>query len=148
MVFAAASLASCAGATPQMAPVSKGCGDAFSTASIAMNHHYETHPLYGDDYDALYADGEISEDEQPVLDAMMADEETQFMAAIDPVYEACQGVEEFYAGAFSERENADWALLDAPNISHAEMKSMFISSYCYEMEERPACSNFIAADWQ
>lgn len=113
-----------------------------------MNEHYATHPFFGAEYDALYADGAIDENEQPQLDAMMADEQAKFTALVDPVYDSCSGVEDLYAGAFVHRKDADWAPLDVESMSREEIKKGFIVSYCYGNEARPACADFIADDWR
>lgn len=126
---------------------SPACDAAFTDSSVAMKTHYATHPLFGAEYDALYADGTISDEERVVLDGMLADEEAKFAALIDPVYDACTGVEDLYAGAFAHREDADWGLLDVESISREDIKSDFIFSYCYEKEPRPACSDFVLEDW-
>lgn len=112
-----------------------------------MTVHYATHPLYGTEYDELYADGEITEDEQITIDAMTADEESKFAALVDPIYDACSGVNELYEGAYKHRDAADWALVDVPAFTSDELKAMFISSYCYDMTDRPACNDFVAEDW-
>lgn len=139
-------LAGCSPATPE--PASSACDSAFAAASAAMNEHYATHPFFGAEYDALYADGAIDENEQPQLDAMMADEQAKFTALVDPVYDSCSGVEDLYAGAFVHRKDADWALLDVESMSREEIKKGFIVSYCYGNEARPACADFIADDWR
>lgn len=126
---------------------SPACDAAFAASSTAMNQHYATHPLFGAEYDAIYADGAVSDEEQATLDAMLADEEAKFAALIDPVYDACTGVQDLYAGAFAHREDADWGLLDVESISREDIKSDFIFSYCYEKEPRPACSDFVLEDW-
>lgn len=132
-------------ATPDAA--SPDCDAAFASASAAMNQHYATHPLFGAEYDAIYADGAVSDEERVTLDAMLADEEAQFAALVDPVYDACAGVEDLYSGAFAHRDDADWALLDIESMSREDIKSDFIFSYCYENESRPACSDFVLDDW-
>lgn len=123
------------------------CDAAFATASSAMNEHYTIHPLFGAEYDAIYADGAVTDEEQARLDAMLADEQVQFVALVDPVYDACSGVEDLYSGAFAHRDDADWGLLDDESISRKDIKSDFIFSYCYEKEPRAACSDFVVDDW-
>ena len=132
-------------ATPDAA--SPACDAAFATASSAMNQHYATHPLFGAEYDAIYADGDVSDEERDTLDAMLADEEATFAALVDPVYDACTGVEDLYAGAFAHRDDADWALLDVESMSREDIKSDFIFSHCFENEVRKACSDFVLDDW-
>ncbi|TCJ23784.1 hypothetical protein E0W80_09495 [Microbacterium sp. PI-1] len=132
---------------PVSEEASPACDAAFAASSIAMNQHYATHPLFGAEYDAIYADGAVSDEEQATLDAMLADEEAQFTALIDPVYDACTGVQDLYAGAFAHRDDADWGLLDVESISTEDIKSDFIFSYCYEKESRPGCSDFVLEDW-
>lgn len=123
------------------------CDDAFAAASSAMDQHYATHPLFGAEYDAIYADGAVTDEEQVTLDAMLADEEARFVALIDPIYDACSGVEDLYAGGFAHREDADWALVDVESMSREEIKAGFIFAHCYEKEARPACSDFVLEDW-
>jgi len=123
------------------------CVAAFATASTAMNQHYETHPLFGPEYDAIYADGVVSDEEQVTLDAILEDESVQFAALVDPIYDACTGVEDLYAGAFAHRDEADWALLDVESMTTEEIKAGFIFSHCYEKEFRPSCSDFVLEDW-
>ncbi|CAH0174706.1 hypothetical protein SRABI76_01371 [Microbacterium oxydans] len=132
-------------ATPEAA--TPECDAAFGSASVAMNQHYATHPLFGPEYDAIYADGAVSDEEQATLSAMLAEEEAQFAALIDPVYDACTGVEDLYAGAFAHREDADWALLDVESMSREDIKAGFVFSHCYEKEARRACSDFVLEDW-
>ncbi|MBP3976408.1 hypothetical protein [Microbacterium sp. BLY] len=108
--------------------------------SAAMNQHYETHPLFGPEYDAIYSDGVVSDEEQVALDAMLADESAQFAALVDPILDACTGVEDLYAGAFAHRDNADWALLDVESMTREEIKADFIFSRCYEKEYRERCA--------
>lgn len=132
-------------ATPDAA--SPACDAAFETASDAMNDHYATHPFFGPEYDAIYADGVVSDDERVTLDAMLADEEAKFMALVEPVYNACSGVEDLYAGAFAHRDDADWALLDVESMSREDIKAGFIFSHCYKNEVRPACTDFVLEDW-
>jgi len=131
-----------------MADVSDSCASAFETASNGINDHYATHPMYGPEFDALYEDGTISDTEQPILDAMIADEEAKFNAVVDPVYDACNGVEEFYAGAFAQKDNADWALAENEIMTREKNKKIFVMSYCFGQEARPACSDFVAEDWK
>lgn len=126
---------------------SSTCDDAFATASDAMNAHYATHPYYGEEYDELYADGELTDEEQVTLDTVMADEEAKFTALIDPIYDACDGVEDMYAAAFDHREDADWGLVNAPALTSDDLKAMFIITYCFDMTDRPACNDFVAEDW-
>lgn len=123
------------------------CDAAFAASSTAMNQHYATHPLFGAEYDAIYADGEVSDEERVVLDAMLADEEAAFTALVDPVYDACTGLEDLYAGAFAHRDDADWALVDVESMSREDIKAGFIFSHCYENEARPACADFVLDDW-
>lgn len=42
---------------------------------------------------------------------------------IDPIYDACTGVEDLYAGAFAHRDDADWALLDVESMTREEIKT-------------------------
>ena len=123
------------------------CDAAFATSSAAINQHYATHPLFGAEYDAIYADGVVSDEERVTLDAMLTDEEATFTALVDPVYDACMGVEDLYAGAFAHRDDADWSLLDVESMSREDIKAGFIFSHCYENEARPACSDFVLDDW-
>lgn len=135
-------------AVAQRAEVSAGCDAAFDDASAAMNKHYKTHPLFGPEYDELYADGTIDKKEQKTLDKLMADEQTKFAAAIDPIYDACTSVEELYSGAYSHRDDADWALLDTPNMTQEEIKKIFVVSHCSIQAARPACSDYDEDDWR
>ncbi len=148
MTIAAAALA-LAGCSGEVVPeaASPDCDAAFATASEAMNVHYANHPLFGAEYDAIYADGAVSDEEQVTLDAMLADEEAKFAALVDPVYDACDGVEDLYAGAFAHRDDADWALLDVESMSRDDIKADFIFGHCYGNESRPACSDFVVDDW-
>ncbi|WP_372467973.1 hypothetical protein ACCO44_01465 [Microbacterium maritypicum] len=143
---AALALTGCAGEERPKA-ASRACDDAFAVASTAMNKHYATHPFFGAEYNAIYADGAVSDDEQVALDAMMLDEEAKFVALVDPTYDACSGVEDLYAGAFAHRDDADWALLDVESMSRSEIKSGFVISHCYKNEARPACADFVAEEW-
>lgn len=104
--------------------------------------------MFGAEFDAIYEDGEVSEDERTTLSAMIVDEEAQFVAIVDPIYDACAGVEELYAGAFAYRDVADWALKDAPAISREDSKKIFIVTHCHRNEARPACLDFVADDWR
>ena len=133
------------------APVSKAtqaCDAAFKLASEQMNTLYATHPFYGPDYDALYEDGEISDEEQVKLDAMMADEEAQFNSLVDPVYDACKNVEDLYVGAYAYKDVADWALLESEYVSREETKAFFIVGYCNGNQERRACADYEPNDWR
>ena len=134
---------------PSNAPDSKSdeCDAAFATASKDMTEHYATHDLYSDAYDELYDDGELTSEEQETLDKMTDDEESKFNALIDPIYDACNGVNELYEGANKHRDDADWGLADVEAFTSDELKAMFISSYCYDMTDRPACNDFVAEDW-
>lgn len=125
-----------------------GCDAAVSEASAAMNEHYATHPLFGPEYDALYADGELTDQESETLNAWVADEEEQFTAAIDPIFDACTGVEDLYAAAFEHRNVADWGLLESEYLTHDENKSIFVISYCGSVTDRPACHDFDPEDWE
>ena len=140
-VTGCASAASVGEATP-------GCNSAFETASSAMNTHYKTHPFFGEPYDALYADGTISDAEQVELDALMEDEQAKFAALVDPTYDACSSVEDLYRGAFAHRDIADWALLDVESMSREEIKAIFVTSHCHGNETRPACSDFDPEEWR
>lgn len=133
-------LAGCSNA--QMTQPSAACKAAFDAASDAIEVLYATHPFYSDEYDNLYADGVITDEEQAQLDAWMADEEVQYTAINEPTYDACQGVEDFYAGAFSQGDRADWGLEGTGAISREELKDIFLSSRCYEQEARPACADY------
>lgn len=140
-------LAGCTSAeTPK--PPSTACDVAFSVASDAMNRHYATHPMFGPEYDALYEDGIITDEEQPTLDAMIDDEEAAYNAAIAPIYIACGSVEDLYAGAFAHREDADWAVIENEYMTRDEIKKDFIVSHCHGNTDRPACSDFAEDDWR
>lgn len=118
------------------------CKAAFDGASGEIETLYSTHPFYGDEYDELYSDGTITDEEQTQLDAWMADEEAQYTAINEPLYDACQGVEDFYAGAYAQGDRADWRLEGTEAISTEELKEIFLSSRCYGNESRPACSDY------
>lgn len=133
-------LVGCAGA--QAVRPTAECGEAFDTASSAIETLYSTHPFYGDEYDELYSDGDITDEEQAQLDAWMADEEAQYAAINEPLYDACQGVEDFYAGAYAQGDRADWGLEGTEAISTGELKEIFLSSRCYGNESRPACADY------
>ncbi|WDH78223.1 hypothetical protein PTQ19_11945 [Microbacterium esteraromaticum] len=113
-----------------------------------MNEHYTTHPLFGPGVDALYADGKLSDEESATLNEWTADEEERFNAVIEPVYDACAGVEDLYAAAYEHRGDADWMLAENEYQTTAELKSFFIQSFCTDKTDRPACHDFDAADWQ
>lgn len=133
---------------PELAVLSDACDSAFASVSRDMTEHYATHDLYTDAYDQLFDDGELTDEEEEILDRMMADEVEKFEAAIDPIFDACNGVEELYAGALKHRDEADWGLVDVPAFTSDDLKSMFISSYCFDMTDRPACSDFVPEDWR
>lgn len=140
-------ISGCAGAEP--APTaSEQCAEAFDTASENMNQHYDTHPFFGSAYDDLYADGEITAEEQVELDALMADEEAQYAAAIDPIFDACSGWEDLYAGAFAHKDEADWALQESEHVSRNEAREGFVVGFCFDNTDRPACSDFNEDDWR
>lgn len=141
-------LTGCSAPDTEISEVSPQCLSAFENASAKMNEHYDTHPMFGPEYDELYADGTISGSEQSVLDEMISDEEHKFVALVDPVYESCSGVEEFYAGAFANKDVADWALAGNEVMTREENKNIFVTSYCYGREDRPACSDFNIGDWE
>jgi hypothetical protein len=137
-------LSGCSGSSASV-PVQKPsapCDEAFDVASEKMNTLYATHPLYGDEYDALYSDGEITPEEQVRLDAMMADEDTQYSALVSPVMDACEGVEDLYWGAFAHRYEADWALLESEAVTREEAKEYFLVAYCGTYPDRKACSDY------
>lgn len=135
-------------ATETPKPPSSACDAAFSTASTAINDHYNTHPMFGAEYDALYEDGQISDEEQSTLSAMIADEEAKFAAIVDPVYDACDGVEDLYSGGYAHKDDADWALLENEHMSREENKKIFVVSHCYGNTARPACSDFVEDEWR
>ncbi|WP_337004047.1 MULTISPECIES: hypothetical protein [unclassified Microbacterium] len=148
-VAIAASVLALAGCSGDVEPAaaSPDCDAAFATASDAMNAHYANHPLFGAEYDAIYADGEVSDEERVTLDSMLADEQAKFAALVDPVYDACDGVEDLYAGGFAHRDDADWALLDVESMTRDDIKAGFIFDYCYENESRRACADFDVDEW-
>jgi len=125
----------------------ESCGAAFDDASAKIEHLYATHPFFGPEYDKLYEDGEITDAEQQRLDEMMSDEEAQYEAIIDPLYDSCDGVEDFYLGAYSQGDKADWALEGNEAISTADLKRIFISSYCNGRQDRKACADFDPDEW-
>ena len=147
------SLAACAPSGPvaiskPAVVVSEACASAFDTASEAINYLYTHHPFYGPEYDMLYSDGEVTSEEQATLDAMQLDEIAQYEAAVDPTYDACHGVEEFYLAAYQHRDDADWSLKESEHLQIEDQKKWFLSSYCRGKEARPACSDFVADDWE
>lgn len=149
---AAVMLTSCAASGQSSAPIQKSattsCNSAFDTASAAVNAHYKNDPMFGPEYDALYADGTISAEEQPRLDAMIQAEEESYAKAVDPVYDACKGVEDLYAGAYAHKDDADWALQESEAMDREKVRKIFVVSFCSGKEARPACSDFVAADWK
>lgn len=149
LMFAAGiALAGCVVDVAAPAKASDPCDQAFSAASVEMNVLYDTHPLYGDEYDALYQDGEITAEEQTRLDAMMADENAAYLALVAPVGDACHGVEDLYAGAFAYRDTADWALQESEYVSREEAKGWFIVAFCATFPTSNACSDYDANDWK
>lgn len=132
---------------PGFKPTSS-CMSAFSEASRAMNDHYENDPLFGAEYDDIYADGKVTKKEQKKLSKMIADEEAAFASLVDPVYDACSGYEDLYASAYAHRDNADWALQESEGIDREDAREIFVVSYCLDNEDRPACFDFVAEDWR
>lgn len=134
---------------PADAPASQSgeCNAVFATASVDMTEHYATHEFYSDAYDELYARGEWTSEEEAEIDRIHEDEIAKFDALIDPIYDACDGVNGLYEGAYKHRDAADWGLADVPAFTSEELKAMFISSYCYDMTDRLACNDFVAEDW-
>lgn len=141
----AAALTACSVPVPKP---SATCAEAFKAASSEMNTLYATHPFYGPEYDALYEDGVITDEEQVELDAMMADEEAKYNALVDPVFDACENVTDLYAGAYAYRNEADWALQESEYVSREEAQNYFVVAYCTGNEARRACSDFDPDDWR
>lgn len=133
--------------SPQVPAASPACDEAFTVASAAMNEHYATDPFFGPEYDALYEDGTISDEEQVTLDEMMANEAAAFAALIDPVLDACDGWQDLYAGGYSHRNDADWGLIDNEYVSREEARNLFVVGMCVDHTDRPACADFDVADW-
>lgn len=65
----------------------------------------------------------------------------------DPVYDACIGVEDLFAGGYAHRNSADWALGSTGFGTFDEQESMFITVMCHREEHRPACPDFDSDDW-
>lgn len=109
-----------------------------------MNEHYATHPMFQSGYDYLLQSGDEG---RALWDAIAADEMDAYDALVDPVYDACTGVEDLFAGAYTHRESADWALGSTGFGTFDEQKSMFISVMCHGYEHRPACQDFDPTEW-
>lgn len=133
-------LASLAGCAPT---VTASCSAAFDQASQDIETLYATHPFYGAPYDAIYEDGDVTDEEQLELNAMMADEESKYNAAVEPLYSACSGVEDFYQGAYDQGDSADWSVHGTPAISDEDLKTYFLDAYCGKRTETNACSDYV-----
>jgi|GEM_PF-5386053 len=123
--------------------VTASCSSAFDQASQDIETLYATHPFYGAAFDAIYEDGDVTDDEQLKLNEMMADEESKYNAAIEPLYSACTGAEDFYQGAYDQGDRADWSLHGTPAISDEDLKKYFLDAYCGKRTETNACSDYV-----
>lgn len=120
------------------------CLNAFSEASKAMTQLYATHPMFQSEYDDLLASGDEGLE---MWDEIATDASDAYDAIVDPVYDACNGVEDLFAGAYAHRDSADWSLGSTGFGTFDEQKSMFLSVMCYRNEQRPACNDFDPDDW-
>jgi len=148
-------LVALAGALVGCFPIASGpdspspeCRAAFDKATASIRALYETHPFYGSEYDHIYEDGAVTEAEQKTLDAMMADEEEKYEAIIDPLYDACDGVEDFYGAAYAQGPESDWSLHGTEAISAEKLKAIFVTTYCSDHQDRKACADYDPDDWQ
>jgi hypothetical protein len=149
LLVASGVVASLAGCVPHTGPSSAAarpaCLEAFRVAHDAEAELYATHPFHGAEYEAVYEDGDVTPEEQAWLDVQLADEEAKFSALIDPVYDACTGVEDLYASAYALGPDSYWGLVGG---DEASFKETFIVSFCFEKESRPACSDYRPDDWR
>ena len=122
---------------------SSACLEAFNKASEGIENLYATHPLYGAESDAIYADGVVTDEEQAQINVWLDDSDAQYAAIIAPTYEQCQGVEDFYAGAYAQGDKGDWNVRGNEVISDSESRDIFLNSYCHNEESKPACSDFV-----
>lgn len=120
---------------------SQSCKGAFDVATAEIATLYETHPFFGDEYDNLYMDG-LTDVEAARVEELRLDEEAQYNAIVEPTYFACEGVEDFYLGAYTQEDQYNWGLEGNEAISTEELKDTFISSYCATRVETPACSDY------
>jgi hypothetical protein len=141
----------CAGATSPAsesgtAPlITRECGEAFRVADEAERELYATHPFYGDEYDDVYTLSERTAEQEAWLDWALEDQEVQFQALTEPLYDACTGVEDLYAGAYALGEESYWGLVGGDEDLY---KNIFVVSFCLGNETRPACADFVADDWR
>lgn len=138
-------LTSCA---PQVQLPTKSCSEAFNAASIAVQTLDSTSPVYGpntDEVDALMADGEVTSEEQSLLDAWYADYDAQLVTITAPLYQACNGVGDFFAGAYWQGENGSWGAWTKDQTKLESFKEIFLTTYCTGHESEISCSGFSAA---
>jgi len=131
-------LTSCSGS--EVASPTSACAAAFDQATAAIEVLYDTHPFYGSEYDEVYADGNVTAEEQLQIDAWLADEEVQYAAIIEPLYGACDGTEDFYAGAYHQGDKGGWALQEPSALSRAESKEIFLNAYCGQRSDTSSCA--------
>ncbi|MBZ4488093.1 hypothetical protein LQ938_11535 [Microbacterium sp. cx-55] len=124
--------------------MSTSCDEAYGGASRAYAEHLQSHPLYTELDEPLYEDGALSDHER----ALIADANAEYDRITDPIYDACSGIEDLYAGAYNHRTEEPWKyMVQAEDLSQEEVKRGFIFSQCDGRENRPACADFVLADW-
>lgn len=112
-----------------MAAVSEACSTAAQAAVAAEEELYETHPLYSAEYPGPNA----SEEALSNYDALMADEEAQWVELMKPVYEFCQSPEEWFAVAQQFPAVA--------GVTGAEFVDTFtLESWCDSYPQAKACT--------
>ncbi|MBZ4488067.1 hypothetical protein LQ938_11685 [Microbacterium sp. cx-55] len=125
---------------PRPLSITPSCDAAFAEASLSYAAHLEEHPLYTELKDPLYADGELSDRERVLVE----DAKAEYDRIVDPIYDACSGVEDLYAGAFNHRsEELWWAAMLVDDVTHEIDKAGFIESQCEGRETRPACEDYV-----
>lgn len=132
-------------ASENAAPTAQACGEAFRVADEAERELYATHPFYNGEYDEIYILSSKTAEQVAWLDWALVDQAVQLEALTEPLYDACTGVEDLYAGAYALGEDSYWGLIGG---DEEQYKNTFIVSFCLGNETRPACADFVADDWR
>lgn len=144
ILMALASSAFLVSCSSSVAAPTVSCSKAFNNATTSLTELYATHPIYTSESDALYADGVVSVEEQSQLDQWLDDSNEKFERIISPIYEACTGIEDLFAGAYVSDQNGYWGVRPNEAFTLSESKELFLSSYCSGHEKQKACSDYVS----
>lgn len=120
--------------SPSAAPLSQECRYAVEQALSDEQELYNSHPLWVTEMPGVNA----SVAEKAAYDALIADEEAQWIVAYTPIYSSCSSPAEWWSAANEYPEIAGVTRADA-------LDPESLTVWCSDFEGQPACTGI--SEW-